>query len=127
MEDVEEVDDNSFDPYSVPDPKVVSKKVERRKMEEQNMLKSSENQKLLKDVLQDLSGDETPPEIQKQRLNGAEEDGKIQSLVSVGSQGRGQSGGSEHSLKTSSKTKVRSHSLIKQAFLTLSVSTRTPQ
>ena len=32
------------------------------------MLKTSENQKLLKDALQDLSGDESPPEVPKQNF-----------------------------------------------------------
>jgi hypothetical protein len=58
LADVEEVCDT--DAYPIPDPEVVNAKSKR---EEQNILKSSENQKLLKDALEDLSGDESPPEI----------------------------------------------------------------
>ncbi len=84
MEDAEEVDDDSeFHPYSVPDPEVVRLKAERRKYEEQNMLKSSENQKLLKDALQDLSGDESPPPVPK----GSDQVDKVPSQLSVGSRG----------------------------------------
>lgn len=91
MEDVEEVeDDSAFHPYSVPDPEVIKLKAERKKFEEQNMLKSSENQKLLKDALQDLSGDESPPEIPKR----SDQVDKIPSQLSVGSRGSRQSFGS---------------------------------
>ena len=68
---MEEIDDefvqgdDEFTPYAVPDPEVVKMKVKRR---EQDLLKSSENQKLLKDALEDLSGDESPPEIPKQNF-----------------------------------------------------------
>lgn len=66
---MDEIDnDDGFSPYAVPDPEVVKMKAQRREMEEQNILKSSENQKLLKDALQDLSGDESPPEIPKQNF-----------------------------------------------------------
>lgn len=75
LEDVEEIDDeefvpgdDGFAPYAVPDPEVVKMKAKRRELEEQDMLKSSENQKLLKDALEDLSGDESPPQIPKQRF-----------------------------------------------------------
>ena len=60
MADVDEVDDASgFAPYAVPDPEIVKTKAEKRQRE------TSENQKLLKDALQDLSGGESPPEIPK--------------------------------------------------------------
>lgn len=84
LEDVEEVnDDMEFNPYSVPDPEVVRLKAERRKYEEQNPLKTSENQKLLKDALQDLSGDESPPPIPK----APDLVDQVPSQLSVGSQG----------------------------------------
>lgn len=60
-----EEDDNL---YSTPDPEIVKMKSEKRQLEERNLLKSSENQKLLKDALEDLSGDESPPEIPKQNF-----------------------------------------------------------
>ena len=84
-QNVEEVDGGSFNPYAIPDPDIVRKKVERRKMEEQNRFKSSENQQLLKDALQDLSGDESPPEIPTKKFL-PEETVKVSSQVSVGSQ-----------------------------------------
>ena len=91
MEDVEEVDDNiEFNPYSIPDPEVVRLKADRRKYEEQDILKSSENQKLLKDALQDLSGDESPPAIPKR----SDQVDKVPSQLSVGSRGSQQSFGS---------------------------------
>ena len=43
-------------------------KSKRRQLEEQSILKNSANQKLLKDALEDLSGDESPPEIPKQNF-----------------------------------------------------------
>ena len=80
-----EVDDGeAFAPYATPDPEVVKMKAQRRQLEEQNLLKNSENQKLLKDVLQDLSGDDSPPEIPKQNFV-AEDDQKVTSRSSVGS------------------------------------------
>ena len=66
LEDVEE--DSEFAPYATPDPEIVKMKSKRRQLEEQNILKNSENQKLLKDALEDLSGDESPPEIPKQNF-----------------------------------------------------------
>lgn len=70
MEDVEEADnDGTFATYATPDPELIQMKARRRHLEEQSMLKTSENQKLLKDALQDLSGDESPPEIPKQNFS----------------------------------------------------------
>lgn len=87
LDDVEEVDDDDddFNPYSTPDPEIVKLKAERRKLEEQSLLKSSENQKLLKTALEDLSGDESPPEIPKQAFS-SEDTVKSPSQISVGSQ-----------------------------------------
>jgi len=60
LADVDEVDDgSSFNPYAIPDPEIVKMKTDRKLQE------TSENQKLLKDALQDLSGDESPPQIPK--------------------------------------------------------------
>ena len=60
--------DGTFATYATPDPEIVKMKTQRRHLEEHNMLKTSENQKLLKDALQDLSGDESPPEVPKQNF-----------------------------------------------------------
>ena len=67
------------------------------------MLKSSENQKLLKDALEDLSGDESPPEIPKQNFGMSE----VQSKLSVGSQELSQQGGSKVSLGSTNKVGSR--------------------
>ena len=95
-------DGGTFAPYATPDPEVVRMKAKRRELEEQDMLKSSENQKLLKDALEDLSGDESPPEIPKQNLNGEDVHG-VPSRVSVGSHELSQQGGSKASLGSSIK------------------------
>ena len=94
LEEVEEIEngeefspnDDGYSTYAVPDPEVVKMKAARREMEEQEALKTSANQKLLKDALQDLSGDESPPEVPKQNFAGEEEQ-VVQSgsRVSVGS------------------------------------------
>lgn len=68
MEDVEVDNDGTFATYATPDPEIVQMKAQRRHLEEQSMLKTSENQKLLKDALQDLSGDESPPEIPRKNF-----------------------------------------------------------
>lgn len=87
MEDVED-DDSAFAAYATPDPEVVKMKARQRRLEQQNLLKSSENQKLLKDALEDLSGDESPPEIPKQKFDEEDEP----SRVSVGSNDLSQQG-----------------------------------
>lgn len=83
MQDVEEADDDgAFAPYATPDLEIIKMKSKRRALEEQSILKSSENQKLLKDALEDLSGDESPPEIPKQSFS-SEEVGQKPSEVSI--------------------------------------------
>lgn len=80
-------------------------KAEQRILEEQKMLKSSENQKLLKDALEDLSGDESPPEIPKQNFSNEDIQG-VPSQVSVGSHKFSDQGESKVSLGSSEKVIV---------------------
>ena len=77
LADVDEVDDgSSFNPYAVPDPDIVRMKAERKLQE------TSENQKLLKDALQDLSGDESPPQIPKRKYGQGDNEASKASLDS---------------------------------------------
>ncbi len=91
-----------YDPYATPDLKVIQQKAEQRRYEQVNRLKNSENQKLLKDALEDLSGEDSPPEIPK-KMFGPGENTNVPSRVSVESQEHSQTGGSENSLDASKK------------------------
>lgn len=90
-------DSGVFNPYSTPDPDIVQMKAEKRQQDEQNRLKTSENQQLLKNALQDLSGDESPPEVPKWKLISGR-NAKVPSQVS-GSQDQTSSVGTTSSTK----------------------------
>ncbi len=91
-------DSSGYNPYSVPDPEIVKTKAEKRQME------ASQNQKLLKDALQDLSGDDSPPQIPK-RSYGDDNSNNIPSKVSLNSN-KSSSSSSTPMLKSTAIIKV---------------------